>query len=85
MSPCANRFRAALISLILCVPVLSCQSTITVHPRCPIPSRVVIDDLQIMIYQNDYHAVQEWISEMERYCVAVDSMVSMSSLVSDRY
>jgi hypothetical protein len=49
-------------------------SNLPSHPGCPVPSDDQIVEITRMVYSGDYPSVEVWISEVERYCRAIDEM-----------
>jgi len=43
-------------------------------PPCPRISEDAVGDLEVVIMSGDYESLEIWISEIERYCSAIDSI-----------
>jgi hypothetical protein len=53
-----------------------CQtSKVLFLPRCPSPSLEAVLDIEDIVMTDGYEDLVIWISEMDRYCDAVDSVL----------
>ena len=67
--------RQAHISLLVCVvvPLVGCQTSSVLYLRsCPAPSYLAVSKIENLMIDGGYGDLIIWISEIERYCSAVD-------------
>jgi hypothetical protein len=75
---CVTRSGKVRIFFAVCAAALnlSCRTVLVMPPPCPVPSEGVVIDLTEMVVLREFKDVQRWVAEMDRYCDAIDAMLS---------
>lgn len=56
------------------VPSVGCATRVNFSlPPCPSPTEVVVDQVENLQQSGDYLDLIDWVSEIDRYCGAIDA------------